>query len=124
MKSLKPTKSELEILTLLWKNGPSSVRLINEELNNDKETVYTTTLKLLQIMFEKGLVRRTKEGRSHIYSAAVDEASAKNQLIDKFLDSAFGGSAGNLVLHLLDKKNISDGEIQKIKNIISDLEKN
>src|SRR5688572_33494304 len=82
----KPTESELEILQILWEHGPNTVRFVNDELSKSKETGYTTTLKLMQIMHEKGLVNRDEAARSHIYSAAITESATQKQLLDRFLD--------------------------------------
>ena len=94
-KLIKPTETELEILQVLWEHGPSSVRDVHEILSAQRETGYTTTLKLMQIMLDKGLVKRNAESRSHIYEAVVSEADIQSQLLSRFLDSAFRGlSAG------------------------------
>jgi predicted transcriptional regulator len=119
---IKPTESELEILQLLWLLGPSTVRTINEELNKVKTTGYTTTLKLMQIMAEKGLVSRIKDGRNHIYSAAVEQQAAQRQLLDKLLHGVFGGSASKLVMQALGNHEATKKELEEIKKYIEKLE--
>lgn len=120
----KPTESELAILKVLWINGASSVRYVNEELNKKKETGYTTTLKFMQIMLEKGLVTRNTESRSHIYEAALSREATQLNLLDKFVDNVFGGSATNLVMQALGNHNASSEELDQIKALISKIEKN
>ncbi len=119
---MKPTESELSILQLLWNLGPSSVRTINDELNKTKNTGYTTTLKIMQIMAEKGLVTRIKDGRNHIYSAAVEQQAAQRQLLDKLLNGVFGGSASKLVMQALGNHDASKRELDEIKKYIEELE--
>ena len=119
---IKPTDSELEILKLLWQLGPSSVRTINDELNKNKQTGYTTTLKIMQIMAEKGLVTRAKDGRNHIYSAAVEQQAAQRQLLDKLLMGVFGGSAKHLVMQALGNHQTSRQELKEIRKYIEHLE--
>jgi BlaI family transcriptional regulator, penicillinase repressor len=120
----KPTESELEILQVLWEHGPCSVRLVNEQLNaaRDGEVGYTTTLKLMQIMAEKGLVQRDTRQRIHIYEAAVSEADAQQQLLKKFVDTAFKGSAMKLVIQALGNHSASTEELDSIKALIARME--
>ncbi|MBN2173462.1 MAG: BlaI/MecI/CopY family transcriptional regulator [Bacteroidales bacterium] len=120
-KYIKPTESELEILQVIWNKGPSSVREINDELNKNRETGYTTTLKLLQIMTDKSLVTRIKDGRNHIYSAAVEQNAAQQQMLDKLLMGVFGGSAKRLVMEALGNHNTSNEELEEIKKYIDGL---
>lgn len=119
----KPTDSELEILQILWQNGPSTVKVVNEKLNEKKETGYTTTLKLLQIMFEKELVIRNEEERSHVYSAAIEESDIQKALVDKLLESAFSGSAAKLVMQALGNSKTSKEELDQIKSYLTEIEK-
>jgi BlaI family transcriptional regulator, penicillinase repressor len=119
---IKPTASELEILQMLWNFGPRSVRELNDELNKNKPVGYTTTLKILQIMAEKGLVTRIKDGRNHIYSAAVEQNAAQQQLLDKLLNGIFGGSASKLVMQALGNHSASKEELEEIKKYIEQLE--
>ena len=118
---IKPTEAELEILQVIWNKGPSTVREINDELNKSRNTGYTTTLKLLQIMTGKGLVTRTKDGRNHIYSAAVKQDATQKQLLDKLLTGVFGGSAKQLVMEALGHHKTSPEELEEIKKYIDEL---
>ena len=123
MENYKPTDSELEILQILWKNGPNTVKFVNDELNKRKEVGYTTTLKTMQIMFDKKILSREKSGRSHTYKAVSEENETKNQLIDKILDSAFGGSASKLVMQALGNRKTSEKEISEIRELLNKIEK-
>lgn len=120
----KPTEAELEILQVLWAQGPSSVRSVNEQLNaaREGETGYTTTLKLMQIMAEKGLAKRDTSQRVHIYEAAISETAAQQQLLSRFLDAAFKGSASKLVLQALGQHQASPEELDEIKALIARIE--
>ena len=123
-KKMEPTKSELEILQVLWKHGPSTVRFVNDTLNEQKREVhYTSTLKLMQIMAEKELLLRDESNMKHIYSAAVEEQKMKGLLLDKFVDNMYNGSAGSLVLQLLGNKKTSKKELQAIKDLLNKLDK-
>ena len=122
-KTFKPTDSELEILQVLWQEGPSSVRNVNEILNQTRPTGYTTTLKLMQIMLDKGLVTRNTETRSHIYEAAVRETDTQSQLLSHFVDAAFRGSASRLVMQLLGNNKATPEELDEIKALIEKIEK-
>ena len=124
MKSLpRPTDSELAILQVLWENGPSTVRFVNEQLNLEREVGYTTTLKLMQIMSEKGLVSRNTATRTHIYEAALTEREAQRNLLNKFVDTAFRGSAVKLVMQALGNHKTSKEELEAIKALIEAKEK-
>jgi BlaI family transcriptional regulator, penicillinase repressor len=114
----KPTESELEILQILWQNGSSSVRFINEELAKQRDIGYTTTLKLMQIMFEKKLLSRTEEGRYHLYKAEIGEEATQINLLGKFVDSTFRGSAMKLVMQALGNHDSSKEELEEIKRLI------
>ncbi|MBC7448737.1 MAG: BlaI/MecI/CopY family transcriptional regulator [Hymenobacteraceae bacterium] len=119
----QPTAAELEILHLLWLYGPATVRALNERQNTDREVGYTTTLKLLQIMIDKGLVARDDTARQHIYRAAVAESTAQAQLLTSFVDSAFRGSASQLVLRALGTGTApSAGELAQIRALLDELE--
>ncbi|MBX2840850.1 MAG: BlaI/MecI/CopY family transcriptional regulator [Flammeovirgaceae bacterium] len=120
----KPTESELDILQILWEFGPSTVRFVNDHLNKLKETGYTTTLKIMQIMSEKGLVGRELSGKTHIYEAIAKEEATQIQLLDRFVDKVFKGSATKLMLQALGNKKSSPEEIQQIKKFLEDLENN
>lgn len=119
----KPTESELEILSILWKLKKASVRAIHEQISETKETGYTTTLKLLQIMLAKGLVKRDEKNRSHIYTAALTEKDTQKSLLKGFMSAAFGGSAKNLVMQALGQGNPSQEEINEIREFLDQLEK-
>lgn len=118
----KPTESELEILQVLWEHGPSSVRFVNDRLNEEREVGYTTTLKLMQIMAEKGLALRNTESRTHIYKAAVSEAETQKRLLQKFVDTTFRGSAMKLVMQALGGHHASPEELDEIKALIEKME--
>ena len=122
MEGIKPTESELEILQVLWTLGKASVRQVNDELSKVRDIGYTTTLKLLQIMFDKKLVSRTEEGRYHVYEAAVSEQATQQLLVDKFVDTAFRGSAMKLVMQALGNHQASQEELDEIKKLIASME--
>ncbi|MFN8243191.1 MAG: BlaI/MecI/CopY family transcriptional regulator [Ferruginibacter sp.] len=123
VKSLKPTESELEILQVLWDKGPCTVRTVHEELLKTKESGYTTTLKLMQIMFEKGLVSRDDSSKTHIYEAAVSREKTQKQFLNKMIDTLFAGSSTNLVLQALGGHAASEAELEKIQELINQLKK-
>lgn len=118
----QPTESELAILQVLWQHGPSTVREVQEHLSEDEATGYTTVLKLLQIMHEKGLVMRDESQRAHIYEAAAPQEDTQQQLLDDLLDRAFGGSAEKLVMRALTSKRVSAGELEEIRALLDQLE--
>lgn len=118
----KPTESELEILQLLWQSGPATVKQINEELNKVKETGYTTTLKIMQIMHEKELLTREQAGRQHVYSAAVSAVQTRGSLLNRFIDSTFQGNAMGLVMQALGNHQASSEELDELKELIKQLE--
>ena len=118
----KPTESELEILHVLWQHGPVTVRFINEQLSQRREVGYTTTLKILQLMHEKGLVSRDDTSRTHVFAAAVRERETQGLLLDKFVDSAFGGSALKLVLQALGNRSTSREELAQIRTLLTEIE--
>jgi predicted transcriptional regulator len=121
-KQLEPTKSELEILQVIWEIGPSTVRDVNNELLKQKDVNYTTTLKLMQIMADKGILARDESQMKHIYSVAEDEQKTKAHLLDKFVDSMYKGSASKLVMQLIGNKKTSQQELQEIKDMLKKLE--
>lgn len=118
----RPTQSELEILSVLWRRGPSTVREVTEALAEDRPSGYTTILKLLQIMAEKGLVLRDERERAHVYAARVPEGDTQRQLVRDLLDRAFGGSAEKLVMQALRSKRTSAGEIARIREMLDEIE--
>lgn len=138
MQPSKPTESELEILQLLWEMGPSTVRAVNDRLNDPRnpprggrrsageprEVGYTTTLKIMQIMHEKGLVTRQEDARTHVYAASVSEQDTQSALLQQFVDSTFRGSAMKMVLQALGNHDASPDELDEIKSLIAQLEQN
>lgn len=120
----RPTEAELEILQVLWQHGPSTVRAVNDVLNQKREVGYTTTLKWLQIMLEKGMVSRSGDVRQHVYEAALAEEETQSQLLDRFVESAFGGSAAKLVLSALGKGSTTRAELDQIKDLLSQIDSN
>ena len=120
--SRKPTESELEILSVLWKTGPSTVRTVNEILNEKKDVGYTTTLKFMQIMTDKGLLVRDENSRTHIYKPLIMQEEVQSHLLDKLLQTAFGGSAKKLVMQALGNHDASSEELKEIKELIKKLE--
>jgi BlaI family transcriptional regulator, penicillinase repressor len=119
----RPTDAELAILRVLWRLGPSSVRQVMEELNRQQPAGYTTVLKMLQIMTEKGLVEREEEGRLHVYEPIQTESETQRQLLGDLLDRAFNGSARQLVLQALATKPASPEELAEIRRLLDQLEK-
>src|SRR6056297_3400325 len=114
-KKKKPTESELEILQILYDKGPSTVKFVNEALSYKRKTGYTTTLKLMQIMAEKGLLNVNKTQRQHIYAPVKSRDKMEKHLLENFMDSAFSGSASRLVMQLLGSNKTSAEELEKIK---------
>lgn len=125
LKYVKPTESELEILQILWRNNLATVRDVHEELSKSKDVGYTTTLKLMQIMHEKGLVKRDESMRTHVYQAAVNKEKTQKHLLVKMIDSLFGGSSTQLVLQALggSEKKLSTEELEEIQKLIDNLKK-
>jgi predicted transcriptional regulator len=121
--TIKPTESELEILNVLWEFGPSTVKFVNEKMNVKKETGYTTTLKLMQIMAEKGILKRERESRSHIYSTAYEKSDTQNTMINKLAKSMFGGSSVQLAMQALGNSKASEEELKEIKNLLERINK-
>jgi len=118
----RPTDTELQILRVLWRRGPSTVREVHEELATTHPTVYTTVLKLMQIMAEKGLVSRNEEQRAHVYEARLAREETQAQLLGDLLDRAFEGSATNLVMQVLSSKRASVEELEQIRAVLDELE--
>ena len=117
---MEPTRSELEILQVLWQYGPNTVRFVNDRLNEQKREVnYASTLKLMQIMAEKGLLQRDESQVKHIYSPASEEDKTKDLLLDRFVDSLFNGSVSSLMLHLLDNQKASQKELDDIRKLLN-----
>ena len=118
----RPTDAELAILRVLWQRGPSTVRQVHDTLLRERPTAYTTALKLLQIMTEKGLVRRDESDRTHIYHARLSEEQTQRQLVRDLLDRAFGGSASKLVMQALAARRASAEELGEIRRLIESRE--
>ena len=123
VKNIKPTESELEILQILWKKGTASVREVHEVLLDTKEAGYTTTLKLMQIMHEKGLVKRDDSMKTHIYQAAVSKEKTQKHLVGKMINSLFGGSPTELVMQALGNHKASADELEEIQKMLDNLKK-
>lgn len=123
VKTMKPTESELEILQVLWEKGNATVREVHEKLLNTKDVGYTTTLKLMQIMHEKGLVKRNDSSRTHVYKAVSNKENTQKMLLNKFISNLFGGSSSQLVLQALGNSTVSDEELDSIQQLINDLKK-
>ena len=122
-KLIKPTESELEILQILWAKGLATVREVHDELGRTKNVGYTTTLKLMQIMNEKGLVKRDDSMRTHVYQAAVNKEKTQKHLLGKMIDNLFGGSPTQLVIQALGEHKASPAELEKIQALLNDLKK-
>jgi predicted transcriptional regulator len=116
----RPTDAELSILRILWDRGPSTVRQVHDRLAHERQAAYTTALKLLQIMTEKGLVERDERDRTHVYRARLSEETTQRQLVRDLLDRAFGGSAGKLVVQALATKRASAEELKNIRKAIDE----
>ena len=123
VKYIKPTESELEILQVLWVKGTASVRDVHEELSKTKEAGYTTTLKLMQIMHDKGLVERDTSSRTHKYKPLITHAHTSQGILQTLIDTVFNGSTSQLVMQALSNKSSSKEEIKKIKEYLDQLEK-
>jgi len=119
----RPTDAELELLTILWDRGPSTVRDIHEAVSKRRRTQYTTVLKFMQIMAEKGLVRRDEQQRAHIYEAAQAREATQRQLAGDLLQRAFGGSAKSLVMGALSARKASRQELAEIRKLLDEYEK-
>lgn len=122
MKFIKPTEAELEILHILWANGSSSVRFVNEKLCENREVGYTTTLKMMQMMYDKGLLSRDDSTRSHVYEAIYKQEETQQKLLDQFVNTAFKGSAMQLVMQALGNHNATGEELAEIKALIEQIE--
>jgi len=122
-KKNKPTESELEILRVLWDKGFATVREVHEVLSLHKDSGYTTTLKLMQIMFDKGLVKRNDSSKSHIYTANVSKESTQTQFVNKMIDTLFSGSSTQLVMQALGNSKPNKDEIEEIQQLLNQLKK-
>lgn len=117
-----PTLAELEILQILWARGPSTVREIHEEQHRQRRVRYTTVLKLLQNLHDKGLVRRDDTRRSHVYTSAVERGAVESRLVGRFIDDVFEGSAGRLVLRALSTRGADAGELDAVRRLAERLD--
>ncbi len=120
-KILKPTDGELEILTVLWEKGNATVRTVHEEVCKTKVAGYTTTLKLMQIMFEKKLVTRDSSSKTHIYKPAISKENTQKQFVNKMINNLFAGSSADLIMQALGGHKASNAELEKIQNLITEL---
>jgi predicted transcriptional regulator len=119
----RPTNAELEILAILWHRGPSTVREVHEAMNRTRAAGYTTVLKFMQIMTDKGLLRRNEQQRAHVYEATLPQTETQRMLVDELLDKAFGGSAANLVMQALASKPASAEELSSIRRLLDEYER-
>jgi BlaI family transcriptional regulator, penicillinase repressor len=120
---IEPTKSELEILQVLWEKGPSTVREVNDFLNDQtREVQYASTLKLMQIMVEKKMLSRDESSMKHVYRSILEEQSTKGDLLNKFVDSMYKGSVSSMMMQLLGNKKTDEKELQAIKEILKKLD--
>lgn len=117
-----PTKTELDVLQVLWQYGPSTVRFVHDKLNEQKEAVYTSTLKLMQLMKEKGMLDRDESSMKHIYSAAMEEKKVKNTMLNRFVDTMYNGSAGDLMVAVLGNDKTSAEDLQKIRDLLKKID--
>ena len=121
-KTLGPTEAELEILQILWEDGPSTVRHVHQAISGRRNTGYTTVLKLLQIMSEKGLVRRDESHRAHVYSVEMTMEQTQQTLLSHLMDKVFGNSMSSLVMRALSTKGTSREELAKIRELLDEME--
>jgi len=122
-KTIRPTDSELEILNILWEKGPSTVREVHEILEKSKDAGYTTTLKLMQIMHEKGLLNRDTTNKTHVYTATISQENTQEQLVKRMIDNVFNGSATQLVMQALGNHKANAKELEQIKEYLEQIEK-
>ena len=121
--SAEPTRAQLEILQVLWKHGPSTVRFVNDQLNQQKQSLsYTSTLKLMQIMHEKGMLKRDESSMTHIYSSTLEEQRTKGVVLKKFVDAMYNGSVKSLMLELLGNEATTNKQWDTIKDLLSKLD--
>ena len=119
----EPTRAQLEILQVLWKHGPSTVRFVNDQLNQQKQSLsYTSTLKLMQIMHEKDLLIRDESSMTHIYSTNLEEQKTKGVVLKKFVDAMYNGSVKNMMLELLGNEKTANKDWDTIKELLSKLD--
>ena len=119
--ALKPTESELEIMQLLWEFGPLTVRQVNERLNKHRRVGYTTTLKIMQIMADKGLLTRDTDQRSHVYTPTLQPEEVQSTILDHIVKTVFKGSRSSLVMQALGNHTTSDEELEEIRMLIDQM---
>lgn len=117
-----PTQAELEILNILWQSGESRVQEVHTHLSQQRDIGYTTTLKAMQVMAQKGLLDRRLDGRSHVYFPAIQEQATKNKLLSRFIDNTFGGSSSQLVVQVLGNAKVSKEELDEIRAYLNQIE--
>ena len=117
----KPTESELEVLSLIWQNGPMTVRTVHDQIKLNREIGYTTTLKIMQIMYEKGLLTRRKEGKTHIYANQVDRVKTQEGIVSKLINTVYHGSPKDLVMQALGNSNPTKQELDEIRKFLDQL---
>ncbi|SFO82169.1 Predicted transcriptional regulator [Chitinophaga sp. YR627] len=118
-----PTKTEMDVLQILWQYGPSTVRFVHDKLNEQKEAViYTSTLKLMQVMKEKGMLDRDESSMKHVYSAIVEENKVKGTMLGRFMDTMYNGSPSDLMVALLGNDRTSTEELKKIKELLKKMD--
>mgnify|MGYP000927403570 FL=1 len=120
-KPVRPTEGELEILGVLWNKGAATVRDVHEEINKTRESGYTTTLKLMQIMYDKGLVHRDASAKTHVYKAAVTQSATQEMFLHKMINNLYAGSSAQLVMHALGNNEASEEELEQIRQFIQQL---
>lgn len=118
----QPSGAEMEILNILWIHGPSTVRLVNDELNKIRPLAYTTTLKTMQVMLDKGFLHRDDSQRSHLYSPAIQEGETKKMALERFLKTTFAGSTSSLVMQALGHSQPSKEELARIRSYLDQLQ--
>ncbi len=119
-----PTKGELEVLKILWKNGPSSVRWVHDSLSaNVKDVRYTSTLKTMQVMTERGMLKRDETNMTHVYYPLLEEEKTMGTILDRFIDSVYGGSMSNLLVTFMNNGKSSAEELKKVKELLKKMEK-
>jgi BlaI family penicillinase repressor len=119
----EPTRTELAVLQMLWRHGPSTVRQVHDLLNEGKEAVqYTSTLKLMQVMTEKGMLVRDETNMKHVYRALLEEGGTKGHLLSKFVDTMYQGSVGSMMVALLGNEKTSEEDLQKVRELLAKME--
>ncbi len=121
---VKPTESELSILRILWRSGASTVRNVNVDLNRTRKVGYTNTLKMMQLMHEKGLLSRDESNRSHIYTPTIQADDIRSNLLNHMIDTVFEGSTSSMMMHALGNYKASPEEIEEIRSLLNNIEDN